>query len=202
MKKSYKIWLTIFLALLILFWTPFIFIKFGQRSNIIKTIEELPKADAVIVFGAHLTSEGEPTPLLQERLEAGVQIFEAGRAEKIVASNTQKAAKVMVNYLENQGIPPEAIELDPDAVGTGDSCRYELRQHGRDRELIFVSNGFHLARLLYLCQREEIEGVAFPAESIEFIDRSQYSTWIKFSVRTRRQVREAALDWLAVLRMI
>lgn len=184
--------------LLVVFWAPFLVVSLVSRLSTVDTLKQLPRADAVIVFGAHITEDGEVTPLLKERLEAGIAIVEAYKANTIVVSNTERAARVMAQYLENRGIPARHIETDISAETTPDTCIYEKQQHPEGRELIFVSQGFHLPRLLLQCEKVGVQGTAFPAEMVLSIDRSQYSFLTVLSTRMSRYTREAGLTWLII----
>ena len=105
----------------------------------------------------------------------------------------------MAEYLYHQGVSQNVVEVDIQAEKTPDTCRYEKKEHPEERKIIFVSQKFHLPRLLYQCKQLDVEGIAFPAGAIDIIDDSEYSNFTKFKVRTGRYIREAGLTWLAFL---
>ena len=170
----------------------------GGQSNIIDSIDGLPEAEVAIIFGTQVTGS-EVSPLLKERLEAGKKMLEIGKVKKVVVSNTKDAADVMAKYLINEGVAEDLIEMDIQAERTPDTCRYELNEHPEKREVIFISQGFHLPRLLFQCKKVGIEGIAFPAETLRAISPSKYSIFTKIYTRAFRYNREAGLTWLAVL---
>ena len=198
-RKIFKKAIIIVIVLIIIYWLPFVIIVLSGRSNIVFTITDLPDSDVVIIFGTLVNDSGNITPLLEERLEAGKAILETGKANKIIVSNTEAAANVMAKYLYDNGINRNLVEIDIQADKTPDTCSFEKEKHPKSRKMIFVSQGFHLPRLLYQCNQLGVEGIAFPAEVITTIDRSKYSFLTKFQVRTSRYVREAGLTWLAFL---
>lgn len=189
----------VLLVFVCLYWLPFICIVIGARDQMVKSIDQLPVSDAVIVFGAHITEQNEVTPVLQERLEAGKRVFVEQKAKRVVVSNTAEAANVMANYLERQELSADVIEIDLHAVKTTDTCVFEKQQHPEGRSVIFVSQRFHLYRILYQCKKHGVTGIGFPAESVPSIDRSQYSWFTKATTRSERYIREAGLSWLSVL---
>lgn len=195
MYKKPLFWL---LVLVVVYTTPLGIVQRSGRAHTTSGIQELPDSDVIIVFGT-LVANNEVSPLLKERLEAGRAILEAGKSKKIVVSNTKAASNVMAEYLYAVGVSPERVELDEQAETTPDTCRFEREQHTEGRTAIFVSQGFHLSRLLYQCKKVGVEGVAFPAESLDTIDRSHTSFFERFSIRFERYMREAGLTWLAVL---
>ena len=181
------------------FWLPFLVIKHATTDSIAGSIDELPESDAVIVFGTLVNDSSTVSPLLKERLEAGIRIIEKGRAKKIVVSNMRTASEVMARYLYSRSINPAIIEIDDEADDTPDTCRFEMKKHGGSRKVIFVSQGFHLPRLIYQCGKTGINGTAYPAEKNRIITGKRDSLITRIYVRSTRYIREAGLTWLAVL---
>lgn len=186
----------ILLILLFLYWLPFLYIFVTHQSH--QKIESLPVSDAVIVFGT-LVRDGKVSPLLKERLDASIAIYQANKVEQIVVSNRAKASAVMHQYLLENGIPPEAIAVDNSADKTPDTCRYEKKIYSNPRKLIFVSQAYHLPRIAYQCKKLGITAVSFPAENIRKQRASLFSSFDVFFIRTKRYFREAGLTLLALL---
>lgn len=200
-RKIYKKTIIIIVVLIVLYWFPFIIIVLSGRPNIVANIDQLPSSDAVIIFGTLVNESGDISPLLKERLHAGKAIVEAGKVNKVVVSNTEAAANVMADYLFTQGIDRNMVEIDIQADKTPDTCAYEKNQYRESRKLIFVSQGFHLPRLLYQCNQLDVRGIAFPADALKTSDGSEYSFITKLQIRTIRYIREAGLTWLAFLKI-
>jgi len=186
----------ILLLLFILYWLPFLFI--WLKSHPQEKIEALPLSNAVIIFGT-LVRDNTVSPLLKERLDAGIAIYVKGKAYQIVVSNIKKASIVMQQYLLEKSIPPSAIALDTTAEKTPDTCRYEKKMYPAQRKLIFVSQGYHLARIRYQCEKLDVTAITFPAENIREKRASLFSSLNVFTIRTKRYFREAGLTWLAFL---
>jgi len=194
-----KKWLKILLLTLLAFWLPLVIAKTYTKLFYHQTdLAKLQQADAVIVFGT-LVRKGHISDLLKQRLDTGITILRQGKANTIVVSNTAKASQAMKAYLRNQGIAEALIEMDIYAERTPDSCRYEWAQHPKGRKLIFVSQNYHLARIIYQCQRLEVNGIAFPANAISISNAPKISVLKKMFIRVKRHAREAALLWLSVL---
>ncbi len=189
----------IVLILFVVYWLPFLFVSSCSISRICSKADELPASEAVIIFGTLVGRDREISPLMRERLEAGIAVFQKGRAKKLVVSNMKNAAGVMAAYLNDRGIPRHAVEIDPEADKTPDTCRFERRKHPEGRSVIFVSSGFHLPRLLYQCRLEGVDGAAFPAENAGVENYEGDSLFTVITTRLYRYFREAALTWLAVL---
>ena len=187
----------LFLFLIFLYWAPFIFISMRYSSRIISDLHVLPSVDAALVFGANLSRDGGLTPLLRERVEAGRRLWVAGKASRLVISNTAHAAGVMRAYLIDAGLPGEIIEMDLLANRTPDTCHAERKAN--KRTVVFLSQGFHLPRLLLQCHYAGVQGIAFPVERLGIIDRTKTPLLKRYFIRGKRYSREAALTWLAVL---
>lgn len=183
----------ILILVLILFLLPYVFISFSVFQQKVEKFDDLNPSDVAIVFGAHISETNQPTEILQERLDAAITLYRENLVETIVVSNTERAAIVMKNYLLRNRVPLVDIEIDIHAELTSDSCRYELEREDRSR--IFLSQGFHLNRLLYLCQGLGIDGVAFPVEQISPIDRNGVNVFTRSFIRTKRFLREVLLSW-------
>ncbi|MEE9351802.1 MAG: YdcF family protein [Thiotrichaceae bacterium] len=194
-----KKWLKRGLLLLLIFWLPLVIAKtHTQLFYYQDDISQLDQSDAVIIFGT-LVRNGHISDLLKQRLDTGIAILKQGKANTIVVSNTPKASQAMKTYLLNQGIPESLIEMDVTAERTPDSCRYEKSQHPKSRRLIFVSQNYHLARIVYQCRRLKVSGVAFPADAIQIVNAPKLSMIRKVVIRTQRHIRESVLLWLSVL---
>lgn len=134
----------------------------------IYSIEEAPARSAAIVFGAGLWRDGSPTPVLRDRVAAAAQLFFAGKAEKLIMSGGNPTIYydepgAMRTYALSLGVPDEAIVLDYAGRRTYDTCYRALHIFGIRRATL-VTQGFHLPRALYLCNKLGIDGVGVPAD--------------------------------------
>lgn len=180
-------------VMLIIYWLPLIFISFSASGRTFSSVDRLPESDAVLVFGTLVGKDLSVSPLLKERLDTGIEILRRGRSKKIVVSNMETASGVMARYLYENGIDPDLVEIDPLADDTPDTCRFERRNHPENRRVIFVSQGFHLPRVLYQCRKTGVEGTAFAAEKLHIEGRREYPLTTRISTRIYRYTREAGL---------
>lgn len=155
------------------------------------------QADVALVFGA-LVRDDEISPLHAERLNAAIDLYERQLVQKIVVSNTESAASAMAKYLENKGIPIIAIEVDGHANQTPDTCRNEIARNA-PREVILISQGFHIPRLSTQCDWVGLTGQSLAAERYRAQTADEISRWRVVQIRAARQAREAALLWAALV---
>lgn len=114
-----------------------------------------PNERVAIVFGAGLTRSGYPTPILRDRVETGVQLYFAGKVQKLLMSGDARSSNhdepgAMRAYAVSLGVPAEAIVLDNSGDRTYDTCYRARAVFGLDSALL-VTQKFHLPRALFLC---------------------------------------------------
>ncbi len=118
---------------------------------------DVPPSRVAIVFGAGLYRDGSPTPILRDRIETAVQLYEAGKVEMVLMSGdnrfvTYDEPTAMKTYAMQLGLPEEAITLDFAGRRTYDTCYRAKQIFGLD-EAILVTQQYHLPRALYTCNR-------------------------------------------------
>lgn len=119
------------------------------------TEETAPTSRVAIVFGAGLTRSGEPTAVLRDRVETAVALYQAGKVEKLLMSGDNRFVDynepgAMHDYAVSLGVPEEDIVLDYAGRRTYDTCYRASAIFGL-KEAILVTQRFHLARALILC---------------------------------------------------
>ncbi len=55
-------------------------------STRIRTIADVPHAPVALVFGAGLASRVEPSKMLAERINSAIQLYRAGKVDKLLLS--------------------------------------------------------------------------------------------------------------------
>ena len=144
------------------------------------SIEDAPRRNAVIVFGAGLWRDGSPTPVLRDRVATAAQLYFAGKAEKLVMSGGNPTIDydepgAMRTYALSLGVPEEAIVLDYAGRRTYDTC-YRARHIFGIQKATLVTQGFHLPRALYLCNHLGIDGIGVQADLRQY-RRSSRTFW-------------------------
>ena len=88
-KKSIKMLIRLLLwmiiAVIVVFGLPRLLTEILTIGKI-ETVESSKTARVAIVFGAGLQRDGTPTPVLEDRVNAAVQLYNAGKVEKILMS--------------------------------------------------------------------------------------------------------------------
>jgi uncharacterized SAM-binding protein YcdF (DUF218 family) len=147
MRKLFR-WLTILVLGLLALWliAALILVINGLR-------ERVEPADLAVVLGTEVYLNGEPSPQLKARLDRAIELFRQHLFPQIVVSggieqNGTDETLAMRQYLMRQGVPAEAILLDPrgsDTMDTAENTVALMNQHGWKR-IIVISQYFHLPR--------------------------------------------------------
>lgn len=123
--------------------------------------------DCIIVLGAMVYSDGTPSLILKERLDAAIKLYDEGVSDKILMSgdNGQKEYNEVIpmkQYAMEQGIPEENIYLDYAGFSTYESM-YRLRDVFKVERAVVVTQRYHLYRALYIGQKLGLEVKGFAA---------------------------------------
>lgn len=134
-------------------------------------IETAPEADAVLVLGAKVYADGTPSPTLQDRLDAGYQLYLTGKVKKILVSGDHGQAdynevEVMKNYLLAKGVPREDIFMDHAGFDTYDSM-YRARDVFEVESVIISTQQFHINRSVYIARRLGLDAYGLPSPDRE-----------------------------------
>jgi uncharacterized SAM-binding protein YcdF (DUF218 family) len=137
----------------------FVCIREGQVP---KTAAELPEDyDAVIVLGAQVKPDGEPSVQLGLRLDRAVEVYERKQVPVVVCGAKGKdepeaEAYTMKRYLEDKGIPGEKILTDPDSFNTEQNIRNakeKLDELSLEiRKVIVVTSDYHVPRSMAIAR--------------------------------------------------
>ncbi len=131
--------------------------------------DETRQADAAIVLGAAVWA-GTPSPVLRARLDHALLLFQNKQIERIVVTggvgrgDNMSEAEASAEYLVSKGVPAEAILLEEEGRSTYESLKTAsvLAQEANIRQVLLVSDPFHMLRSLKMAQDLGLEAYASP----------------------------------------
>lgn len=197
-RKALKRFFVIIAIVYAALWLPWLIISIITRDSVRYSVDSTPQSEVGVVFGGLYYENQELTETNQERLLAAKLLLEEKKIDKIVLSNTEKAALAMKSFLVNMGVSESEIILDTNAAVTLDTCR-ALSEYRISNDVIFISHSYHIPRLIYQCEKEGVEGIGFAPDKLQLIQRSDISLLAKLQVRFLRYQREALLTFVSVL---
>ena len=160
--KQPRRWLRVLLAL-VLAGALFFSILFGL---VMVGAHDVIRGDpqVMIILGCRVMPGGEPSILLQDRLDTALSYLDDHPEMTVVVSGGQGSneptseAACMADYLMDHGVGEDQILLEDQSGNTKENliCSRELlEEHGvavQNEEVLVVSNGFHLTRAQTLAQ--------------------------------------------------
>ena len=160
------------------------------------TVEDVPSARIAIVFGAGLLRDGSAGPVLSDRMQTAVALYQGGKVEKILVSGDNRFVEYNEpeagrQYALEHGVPNEDIVLDYAGRRTYDTCYRAKYIFGVD-EAILVTQEFHMPRALTLCNWFGVRSVGVEAANRYFLKRARL--W--WNIRETFAVFQSAWDLL------
>lgn len=161
--KQPRRWLSVLLTL-VLIGAFFFAIMFGL---VMVGAHDVIRGDpqVMIILGCRVMPGGEPSILLQDRLDTALDYLDDHPDITVVVSGgqgnnepTSEAAR-MADYLEEHGVDADQILLEDESSNTKENLIYSrelLEEQGVDvgeEGVLVVSNGFHLTRSRMLAER-------------------------------------------------
>ncbi len=140
-----------------------------------------PLVDVIIVMGAAVWQNRQPSPVLKRRLLHAVALIKEGRARHLLATGglghyPPTEASLVKSLAIQEGVPPENIFMEERGRTTFEilaGCCRVMREHHWSKPLV-VSDAYHLPRALFV-----LRGFGFQASGSPATKRTQ----------TRRQWR-------------
>ncbi|WP_320671329.1 SanA/YdcF family protein [Patulibacter defluvii] len=133
----------------------------SEGSGATDDVRDVRHAQVAIVLGAMVHRDGKMSAMLADRVRRAEQLFRAGKVDRILVTGDHRAWRydetgTMRTALLRAGIPPAAIFTDHAGIDTHASMVRARRIFGV-RTAIVVTQGFHMARALYLARDAGID---------------------------------------------
>ena len=131
--------------------------------------DETRPAGAIVVLGA-AQYVGRPSPVLRARLDHAIALWHQGMAPLLIVTggrgtgDTTTEAAVGQRYAVQRGIPASAILLETEGRTTSQSMAGIAALMGTQgrKDVLMVSDPFHMFRLIILAKRHGLEPYASP----------------------------------------
>lgn len=130
------------------------------------------RTDCILVLGAGVRSGGIPSPMLQDRLLQGIELYQAGISDRLLMSGDhgQKSydeVNVMKRFAVSRGIPSQDVFMDHAGFSTYESL-YRSKAIFQAERIIIVSQRYHLYRALYIANALGLEAWGVPSDPREY----------------------------------
>jgi SanA protein len=136
---------------------------------------------AVLVLGAGVYSDGEPTTILEGRLRTSLDLYRAGKVGWFLVSGdnrhpTYNEPQAMRRWLVRQGVPLTDIVSDYAGRRTYDSLKRAQAVFGQN-QVVIVTSDFHLPRALYLAERIGLRAWGVPCQTDDLSRAARMRFW-------------------------
>ena len=165
----------------------FLLITFGFYTLIINfynpwiaSISRIPHSDWLLVLGAGLENDNQPTPILEDRLISTVMYVKTFNPKYIILSGTKKERGynepiAMLNFLLSEGIERDSIFLDESGFSTYHSC-INMKNKFDPGNVVIISQRFHLYRSLLISRLIGLQSFGLMADNYSF-SNSKNTYW-------------------------
>ncbi|OKL55107.1 hypothetical protein BSZ39_00825 [Bowdeniella nasicola] len=194
MAKHTRRWLTISSAVVLVALAAPQAWRFGAAASRID-VPAAHEADVLVVLGAAIWGKDTPSPYLRYRLDEALEHRRDGTP--IVVSGDGRdpnwsETTVMKKYLHENGVALDDIAEDPHGLDSMATCRY-VAENYPGRKVAFVSQGYHLPRVIALCRSIGVDGYGFADQR----GRQHSSTWTSGVLREIPATYKAAFEAIA-----
>ena len=129
-------------------------------------------ADCILVLGCGVRPDGEPSLMLRDRLDMGLQLYEAGAAPKLLMSGDHSRTdydevNTMKDYVMDRGVPSSDVFMDHAGFSTYESM-YRARDVFCAERIVIVSQSYHLYRAVYDARALGLDAWGVAAEDVAY----------------------------------
>lgn len=130
--------------------------------------ETVPAKPVIMVLGASLKPDGQPSDALMDRLKIGIALYNQQKGRTILVTGDDgrfrsNEIEVMKNHLTEAGVQPDDIWVDGQGYRTYESC-IRAKKEFKINQAILVTQDFHISRALYLCNHLGVQSVGVTAD--------------------------------------
>ncbi len=164
------------LLLLIAAAVVFVYIHFQVHSYDNRIITDLNELDTArwgrprvaIVFGASVYSNGDLSPILEDRVDTAIELYRARKVDRILVSGDNRhpsynEPKAMQEYLATHAVAPRDVIVDYAGRSTYETCLRAREVFGLERAVL-VTQGYHLPRALYIANNLGLDAVGMAGD--------------------------------------
>lgn len=139
------------------------YINLVTKSDRYSQSDRVPFEDIAIVFGAGLSANGTPSPMLADRVKSAVELYHSDRIHKLLMTGDNSTifhneVIAMKRYAHDLGVPTKDITLDYAGFSTYESC-YRAHKVFDVHRAVVITQNYHLPRAVYTCRQLGVKTV-------------------------------------------
>lgn len=138
-------------------------------------------ADCILVLGCGLWDDGTPTPMLSDRCNVGIRLYQSGASDRLLMSGDHSRAdydevNTMKSLAVQSGIDPDNVFCDHAGFSTYESM-YRAKEIFGVNRVVIVTQKYHLYRAIHDARALGLD--AYGVSASERIYRGQWSQDIR-----------------------
>jgi SanA protein len=133
--------------------------------------DDWPRPRVAVVFGASVYGNRELSPILEDRVETAIELYQARKVDRILVSGDARhpsynEPKTMQEYLVTHAVAPRDVIVDTSGRSTYETC-LRAKEVFKLNRVVLVTQGFHLPRALYLANQLGLDAVGMAGDKAE-----------------------------------
>jgi len=133
---------------------------------------DLMELDCILVLGCGLRVDGTPNRMLADRLDKGIELYQAGVAAKLLMSGDHgridyDEVNQMKQYAIDRGVPSEDIFMDHAGFSTYESM-YRAKDIFQVSKMVVVTQDYHLNRAVYIGNSLGVDTYGISAKQVRY----------------------------------
>ena len=139
-------------------------------SDMIVTSEDAKDfgADCIVILGCKVKEDGQPSDMLRDRLQRGIELYRLGAAPKIIMSGDHgrknyNEVGTMKQYAVEAGVPSSDVFMDHAGFSTYETV-YRAKEIFGAKKVIIVTQKYHLYRALYIAKSLGLDAVGVDSD--------------------------------------
>lgn len=144
-------------------------VKASTEGKILAPDEAISvNADCILILGAGVREGGKATPMLEDRLAQGIELYNEGSSDRLLMSGDHgrkgyDEVNVMKQFAMDMGIASEHIFMDHAGFSTYESL-YRAGEIFKAGKIVIVTQEYHLYRALYIAGKLGLEAYGVPSD--------------------------------------
>lgn len=171
------------------------YVKASVKGRIITPDEAASlDADCILVLGAGVRGSGRPSPMLEDRLLQGVELYKNGFSDRLLMSGDHgrkeyDEVNVMKQFAIDRGIASEHVFMDHAGFSTYESL-YRARDIFETERIIIVTQKYYIYRALYIADKLGLEAYGVVSDPRRYAGQN---------IRDLREIAARVKDYFTVM---
>jgi SanA protein len=141
-------------------------------AKYIYSAQNVPNADTVLILGAYVFPDGTLSAMLKDRVMVGYELYENGKAPKIIVSGDHgrqdyDEVNAMKDFIKSKGVTGKDIFMDHAGFSTYESL-YRARDIFQVKKVIIVTQEYHLLRAIFIARELGLEAYGVASDNHDY----------------------------------